>query len=157
MLCYMHTACLVTLPNFWIILSEVRNVLQTIKRRKANCIGHILCRICLLKHVTDRKTVGRIKVRGIWGRRCKQLLNDLTEMKEYWKLSEEALACTMRGTHFGRGNGPVVRWTTDWMTNWVKHSSIVGTVTRLHAGQLWNHESIPSRDEKFFSSPESPG
>jgi len=46
-------------------------------------------------------------VRGRWGRRCKQLLNDLKEMKEYWKLSEESLACTLWGTHFGRGTGPV--------------------------------------------------
>ena len=27
---------------------EERNILQTIKRRKANWIGHILCRNCLL-------------------------------------------------------------------------------------------------------------
>jgi len=30
-------------------------VLQTIKRRKANWIGHILGNICLLKHVTEEK------------------------------------------------------------------------------------------------------
>jgi len=43
-------------------------------------------------------------------------------MKEYWKLSDEALACILWGTNFGRGNGPVVRQTTNWMTSWVKHS-----------------------------------
>jgi len=32
-------------------------------------------------------------------------------MKENWKLSEEALACTLWGTHFRRYNGPVVRCT----------------------------------------------
>jgi hypothetical protein len=29
---------------------EERNILHTIKRSKANWIGHILCRNCLLKH-----------------------------------------------------------------------------------------------------------
>ena len=155
----MYTACLVNTSEF-LNNTEWGKECPTYKKgrkegRKASCVGHSLCRNCLLKHVIDWKTEGRIKVRGRWGRRCEQLLNDLQDMKEYWKLSEEALACTLWGTHFGRGNGPVVRWTTDWMMNWVKHSSIVGVVTRLHAGQLRNHESIPSRGKKFFSSPVS--
>jgi hypothetical protein len=37
-----------------------RNILQTIKRRKANWIG----RNCLLKHVIDGKKKGRIEVTG---------------------------------------------------------------------------------------------
>ena len=41
-----------------------RNMLHTIKRRKSNGIGHILCRNCLLKHVTDGKIEGRIEVTG---------------------------------------------------------------------------------------------
>jgi hypothetical protein len=32
-------------------VKEERNILQTIKRRKANWIGHILRRICIVKHV----------------------------------------------------------------------------------------------------------
>jgi hypothetical protein len=32
-----------------------RNILHTIKRRKANWIGHILRRNCLLKHVIEEK------------------------------------------------------------------------------------------------------
>jgi len=36
------------------IVKEERNILHTIKRR-ANCIGHILRRDCLLKYVTERK------------------------------------------------------------------------------------------------------
>jgi hypothetical protein len=31
------------------------NIVHTIKRRKANWIGHILRRNCLLKHVTEGK------------------------------------------------------------------------------------------------------
>jgi hypothetical protein len=34
-------------------VKEDRNMLQTIKRRKANWIGHILRRNCLLKHVFE--------------------------------------------------------------------------------------------------------
>ena len=34
---------------------EERNIPRTIKRRKANWIGHILRRNCLLKHVIERK------------------------------------------------------------------------------------------------------
>jgi hypothetical protein len=38
---------------------EDRDLLHTIKRRKAIWIGHILCRNCLLKHVTEGKIEGR--------------------------------------------------------------------------------------------------
>jgi hypothetical protein len=50
--------------------------LHTIKRRKANWIGHILCRKCLLKHIIEGNT-GRIEVAGRQGIRCKQLLDYL--------------------------------------------------------------------------------
>jgi hypothetical protein len=36
-------------------VKEERNILHTIKRKKANWISHILCRNCLLKHVTEGK------------------------------------------------------------------------------------------------------
>ena len=36
-----------------------RNVVHTVKRRKANWIGHILCRNCLLKHVVEGEVEGR--------------------------------------------------------------------------------------------------
>jgi hypothetical protein len=45
-------------------VKEERNVLHKIKRRKANWIGHILCRNCVLKHVFEGKIEGRIEVRG---------------------------------------------------------------------------------------------
>ena len=157
MLSYTYTACLATLLNFLIILSEVTNILHTIKRRKANCTGHIFCSNCLLNHVIDRKTEGKIEVMGRRGRRHKQLLHDIKEMREYWKLNKEALACTLWRYHLGRDYGPVVRRTTEWMMNWVKLNSTVGIMTRLHAGQLRNRESIPSRGKKFLSSPESAG
>ena len=41
-------------------VNEQRNILYTIQRRKANRIGHILHRNCLLEHVTE----GKIEVTG---------------------------------------------------------------------------------------------
>jgi hypothetical protein len=41
-------------------VKEERNILHKIKRRKANWIGHILRRNCLLKHVIEGKLEGRI-------------------------------------------------------------------------------------------------
>jgi hypothetical protein len=45
-------------------VKEERNVLHTIERRKANCIGHILCKDCLLKHVFEGKTEMRMELAG---------------------------------------------------------------------------------------------
>jgi hypothetical protein len=59
---------------------------------KANWIGHILHRNCLLKYVTERKIEGRLEVTGRRGRRRKQLQRDLKEGRGYWKLKEEALS-----------------------------------------------------------------
>jgi hypothetical protein len=39
---------------------EERNILRTVKRRKANWIGHILRRNCFLKHVIE----GKVEVRS---------------------------------------------------------------------------------------------
>jgi hypothetical protein len=58
-------------------VKEDRNILHTIKRRKANWIGHILRRNCLLEHVIEGKLEGRIEMTGRRGRRHKQLLDDL--------------------------------------------------------------------------------
>ena len=88
---------------------EERNILHTINRRKANWIGHILRRNCLLKGVIEGKIEGRIEVKGRGERRRKQLLDDLKENKEYSKLKEEVLDPTVWRTGFGRGCGPVVR------------------------------------------------
>jgi len=43
-------------------VKEDRNILHTIKGRKANWIDHILRRNCLLKYVTEGKIEGRIEV-----------------------------------------------------------------------------------------------
>jgi len=51
------------------IRKEINNIC-TIKRRKANCFGHILRRNCLLKHISEGKRDGRIKVMERRGRIC---------------------------------------------------------------------------------------
>ena len=58
--------------------NEDRNILQTLKGRKANWIGHILCRNCLLKQVVEGKIARRIEVTGRRGRGSKQLLDGVT-------------------------------------------------------------------------------
>jgi len=45
-------------------VKEERNILQTIIRRKANSIGHILHRNCLLKHIIEGKMDERIEMAG---------------------------------------------------------------------------------------------
>jgi hypothetical protein len=41
-------------------VKEERNILQTIKRRNVDWVGHILHRKCLLKHVIKGNIEGRI-------------------------------------------------------------------------------------------------
>ena len=80
--------------------------------RKANWIGHILHRNCLLQKVIEGKVKGGIEVTGRRGRRHRKLLDDLKERKGYSNLEEEALDRTVWRTRFGRAFGPVIRQTT---------------------------------------------
>jgi hypothetical protein len=89
-------------------VNEERNILHTIRRRKANWIEHTLHRNCLLNRIIEGK-VRRTRRRG---RRRKQLLDDLKEARRYWKLKEEAQDRTLWRTQFGIGYGPVARQTT---------------------------------------------
>jgi hypothetical protein len=90
-------------------VKEGRNILHTIRRRKANWIGHILHRNCLIKHIIEGKILGT-RMRG---RRHMQLLDDLKETRRYWKLKEEAQDPTLWRTQYGRGYGPVARQTNN--------------------------------------------
>jgi hypothetical protein len=94
-------------------VKEERNILQTIKRRKANWIGHVWRRNCLIKHLIEGKIEGRIEVKGRRGRRRKQLLDDLKKKRGYWKLKDEALDRTVWKNRFGRGYRPAVKQTTE--------------------------------------------
>jgi len=93
-------------------VKEHRNILHEIPKLKANWIGHILRRNCLLQRVIQGKIQRGIEVTGRQGRRRRKLLDDLKERRGYFHLKEEALDRTMWRARFGRGFGPVVRQTT---------------------------------------------
>jgi hypothetical protein len=52
-------------------------------------------------------------VRGRRLRRRKQLLDGINETRGYCKIKDEALDCTLWGSRFGKGNGPVARQTKE--------------------------------------------
>ena len=89
-------------------VKEQRNILHEIRKRKANWIGHILRRNCLLQQVTKGKIKGQIEVTRRRGRRRKKLLDDLKDRRGYCQLKEEVLDRTMWRNRFGTGFGPVV-------------------------------------------------
>ena len=66
-------------------IGEKRTLLNNILRRKANWIGHILRRNCLLHDAIEGQMT---EVKGV-GRRT-QLLDDLRNRRRYWELKEEA-------------------------------------------------------------------
>ena len=94
---------------------EHRNILHEIRKRKANWIGHILRRNCLLQLIIEGKIKGGIEVTGRRGRRRRFLLDDLQERRGYSNLKVEVLDRNMWTARFVRGFGPVVRQTTKWM------------------------------------------
>ena len=93
-------------------VKEQRNILHEICKRKANWIGLILRKNCLLQWVIVGKMQGGIEVTGRQERRCTKLLDYLKERRRYSHLKEEAMDRTMWRARFGRGFGPVVRRTT---------------------------------------------
>ena len=94
-------------------VNEQRNILREIRKRKADWIGHILRRNCLLKQVIEGKVKGEMDVTRRRGRRRKKLLDDLKDRRGYSYWKQEALDRTMWRDRFGRGFGPVVRQTTE--------------------------------------------
>jgi hypothetical protein len=64
-------------------VEEQRNILHEISKRKANWIGYILRRNCLLQRVIEGKIKGGIEATGRRGRRCRKLLDDLKERRGY--------------------------------------------------------------------------
>jgi len=75
-------------------VKEKKNILQTMKRRKANWTCQVFRRNHLLKHVIEGKTEGGIEMTERRERR-KQLLDELKEKTEHWLLKEEALYHTL--------------------------------------------------------------
>ena len=94
-------------------VNEQRNIPHEIRKGKANWIGHILRRKCLLKQVVEGKIKGEMEVAIRRGRRRKKLLGDLKDRRGYSHLKEEALDRTVWRHRFGGGFGPVVRQNTE--------------------------------------------
>ena len=94
-------------------VSEQRNILHEIRNRKANWVGHILRRNCLLKQVIEEKIKREMEVTRRRGRRRKKLLDDLKDRRGYSHLKEEALDRTMWRNRFRGGFGPVVKQNTE--------------------------------------------
>jgi hypothetical protein len=69
-------------------------------------IGHTLCSNRLLKHFIEGRIEEGVVLKG---RRRKEELNDLKEMRRYCKLKEETLNGTLWRTRCGRDYGPVIR------------------------------------------------
>jgi hypothetical protein len=93
-------------------VKEQMNILHKIRKRKANWIGHILRRNCLLQRVIKGEIQGGIEVTARQGRRRRKLLDDLKERRGYSHLMEETLDRTMWRARFRSGFEPVVRETT---------------------------------------------
>ena len=89
-------------------VNKQRNIIHEIIKRKANWIGHILLRNCLLKQAIEGKIKGQIEVTRRQGRRRKKLLDDLKDRRGYCELKEEAIDPIMWRNCFARGFGPVV-------------------------------------------------
>jgi hypothetical protein len=69
---------------------EKRNILGIIRRKKANWIGHILRKNCLIKHVIEGRREGKR------GRRRR-----FQGKGRYWKFKEELLDLTLWGSYKG--------------------------------------------------------
>jgi len=67
-------------------VKEQRNMLHERSKRKANWIGHILRRNCLLQQVIEGKVIEGIEVTGRRGRRRRSPLDDLKERRGYYYL-----------------------------------------------------------------------
>ena len=67
-------------------IGEKRTLLNSILCRKANWIGHILRRNCLLRDAIE----GQVKKEKGARRIRTQLLNDFRNRRRYWELKEEA-------------------------------------------------------------------
>jgi hypothetical protein len=94
-------------------VKEQRNILREISKRKANWIGHILLRNCILQQIIKGTIKGGIDMTERRGRRRRKLMDDLKERRGYSHLKEKALDRTMYTARFGRGSGPVVRQTAE--------------------------------------------
>ena len=98
-------------------VNEQRNILHEIRKRKANWMGHILRRNCLLKQVIDRKVKREMEVTRRRERRRKKLLDDPKDMTGYCHLKEEARSHYVEESFWRRLW--TCRQTQYWMNEWI--------------------------------------
>ena len=101
------------------------------RKRKANWIGHILRRNCLLQQVIEGKIKGKIQGKRRRGRRRKKLLDDLKDKRGNCQLKEGALDRNMWRNRFGSGFGPVFDGLLTMITMYVRTLRIVSALS-LH-------------------------
>ena len=94
-------------------VNEQRNILHEIRKWKANWIGHILRRKCLIKQVMEGKIKGEMEVTRRRGGRRRNLLDDLKDRRGYSHLKEEALESTIWRNRFRGDFGPFARKNTE--------------------------------------------
>ena len=75
----------ITNEQFLDRIGEKITPINNILRRKANWIGHILRRNCLLHDAIQGQMM---EVKGVGGRRT-QVLDDLRKRRRYWEIKEE--------------------------------------------------------------------
>ena len=109
----LHVAIITHSPQQPSIIALI--IFSELPKGKANWIGQILPRNCLLQQVIEGKIEGRIEVTIRRWRRRRKLLDDLKERRGYSHLKKGTLDRTMWRARFGRGFGPVVRQNTKWM------------------------------------------
>jgi hypothetical protein len=80
-------------------IKEERDVLYTVKQRKATLIGHRLRWNFFVRQVIE----GKMEEKKRRGRRHKQILDGPKEESSSWNLKEKALDSTLWRTNFGRG------------------------------------------------------
>jgi hypothetical protein len=110
---------------------QAPQLLYTNMKKLSKIILHLLMNI-LFQFLYWTKFVHTI-LRG------KQLLDDLKEKRRYWNLKEEALDRNLWRTRFGRGYGPVVRQTTEWMNTFIFYCDPLIKVT-IQTGWSVGHD-----------------
>ena len=125
-------------------VNEERNILRTIKRRKADWIGHICRRNCRLKYSIE----GRLEGTRRRGRRRSHLLGDIKETRGYWKQKQGALFlisgfrgevpenCVLLNCNAACGGNFLAAFGDNLSVLHVVHS------VRLYTSELWQHQHI---------------
>ena len=111
-------------------VNEQRNILQEIRKRKANWIGHILRRNCLLKQVIEGKIKGEMEVTRRRGRRRKKLLDDLKDRRGYSFEGGSSRSHYMEASFWRRLW--TCRQTEYWMNEYLYLVQKFSSVTHVH-------------------------